>query len=95
MTEYRITYWQEIPAMVTARAGAATGKAALPDRFQEAIDEAAMQQGLAGSDAYLEHWRHGDWIAADGAPDELVSAIAQQLDAEYPPQRLDKLVVAP
>jgi hypothetical protein len=94
VTEYRITYWQEIPAMVTARDGAATGKAALPDRFQEAIDEAAMQQGLAGSDAYLEQWRHGDWIEAGGAPDDVVAAITEQLDADYPPQRLDELVVA-
>ena len=94
MTEYRITYWQEIPAMVTARDGSATGKAGLPDRFQEAIDEAAMQQGLAGSDAYLEAWRHGDWTEADGTPDEVASAIAAQLDADYPPQRLDEMVVA-
>ena len=72
MAEYRITYWREIPSMVTARDGAATSKAALPGRFQEAIDEAAMRQGMAGSDAYLEQWHHGEWEPADGTPDQLV-----------------------
>ncbi|MDX6544646.1 MAG: Virulence factor, partial [Gaiellales bacterium] len=40
MAEYRITYWREIPSMVTAREGDATAKSGLPARFQEAIDEA-------------------------------------------------------
>jgi hypothetical protein len=71
MAEYRITFWREIPAMVTARDGAATAKAALPDRFQEAIDEAAMRLGMAGSDAYLEQWRQGDWEQGDGTPDHV------------------------
>ena len=36
MAEYRITSWQKIPTMVTARdAGGATAKVALPDRFQD------------------------------------------------------------
>ena len=65
MAEYRITYWREIPSMVAARDGDATSKVELPDRFQEAIDEAAMRLGMAGSDAYLEQWHHGEWLEAD------------------------------
>jgi hypothetical protein len=95
MAEFRITYWRDIPSMVTARdETGATAKAALPDRFQEAIDEAAMQLGLAGSDAYLEAWRHGDWETAEGAPDEVAAAVAERLDAENDQARLEELMTA-
>ncbi len=95
MAEYRITYWRDIPAMVTARdAGGATAKAALSDRFQEAIDEAAMRAGLAGSDAYLEQWRHGDWEQADGDAAALAPAVAERVEADYGPNRLAELVEA-
>jgi hypothetical protein len=92
MAEYRITYWREIPSMVTTRDGAATSKAALPGRFQEAIDEAAMRQGMAGSDAYLEQWHHGEWERVDGTPDELVAALSEQLDNDYDAARLESLL---
>ena len=88
MAEYRITYWREIPSMVTARDGAATSKAALPGRFHEA----AMRQGMAGSDAYLEQWHHGGWEPVDGAPDELVAALSAQLDNDYDAARLESLL---
>jgi hypothetical protein len=94
MAEYRITYWREIPSMVTARDGDGTSKAALPDRFQEAIDEAAMRLGMAGSDAYLEQWRHGEWVESVGTPDELVARVAEQLDTEFDDERLGSLLEA-
>ncbi len=89
MAEYRVTSWRDIPTMVTARdAAGATAKVALPDRFQEAIDEAAMRQGLAGSDAYLEAWEQGPWLEAEGSPDEVAARVAAELDAAHPPERL-------
>jgi Virulence factor len=94
MAEYRITYWRQIPSMVAARDGAATSKAALPDRFQEAIDEAAMRLGMAGSDAYLEQWHHGEWVESAGAPDELAARVAEQLDTEFDDERLGSLLEA-
>ena len=92
MAEYRITYWREIPSMVTAREGDSTAKSALPDRFQEAIDEAAMRLGMAGSDAYLEQWQHGAWQSAEGAPDAVVAAVAERLDNDYDDARLQTLL---
>src|SRR6185437_6470131 len=95
VAEYRITSWREIPTMVTARdAGGATAKVALPDRFQEAVDEAAMRQGLAGSDAYLEAWVQGDWQQADGSPDEVAARVAAELDEAHPPERLASMLDA-
>jgi hypothetical protein len=95
MTETRITYWRDIPSMVTARGdGGATAKAPLPPRFQEAIDEAAMRQGLTGSDAYLEGWRQGDWEPADGPPEQAAAGLAARIDDEFTPERLDALLEA-
>jgi hypothetical protein len=93
VTEYRITSWREIPTMVTARDPAGvTAKVALPDRFQEAVDEAAMRQGLAGSAAYLEAWEQGEWQGAAGSPDEVAARVAAALDADHPPERLDAML---
>jgi alkanesulfonate monooxygenase SsuD/methylene tetrahydromethanopterin reductase-like flavin-dependent oxidoreductase (luciferase family) len=94
MAEYRITYWREIPSMVAARDGAATSKVQLPDRFQEAIDEAAMRLGMAGSDAYLEQWHLGEWLEVAGTPDEVAARVAEQLDAEFDDERLGSLLEA-
>jgi Virulence factor len=93
VAEYRITRWRDIPTMVTARDSAGTtAKVALPDRFQEAVDEAAMRQGLAGSDAYLDAWQHGGWESADGTPDDVAARVAAELDAANPPERLDSML---
>ena len=93
MAEYRVTRWAEIPSLVTARDGVGgTAKVELPQRFQEAIDDAAMRRGMAGSDAYLEQWHHDDWRDADGSADEVAGRIAAELDEEHPPDRLEGML---
>ncbi len=67
MSEYQITYWRDLPSLVTAREGAEVAKVPLPQRFQEAIDEAAMRLGDVGSDAYLAGWRRGEWTRTCGS----------------------------
>jgi hypothetical protein len=81
VAEYQITYWRELPSLVTARSGELVAKVELPARFQEAIDEAAMQVGDISSDAYLEGWRRGPWIEAEGDPAGVAAAIAAELEA--------------
>lgn len=82
MAEYQITYWRDLPSLVTARDGADVAKIELPARFQERIDQVAMDEGLIGSDAYLEGWRRGDWVAGDGTPTDLAASVAARLEAE-------------
>ena len=92
MAEYQITYWKEIPSMVSAREGRRErAKAELSERFQVAIDEAAMRAGLIGSDAYLEQWRRGEWQTREGSVEEVAAAVAAELEAEYTPERLAKM----
>jgi hypothetical protein len=68
--ELTVISWRAIPAQVTAGKGRAAARAQLSDRFQEAIDAAAMRAGLIGTDTYLEEWRRearpcGDDLAAE------------------------------
>lgn len=57
MTELTVITWRDIPAQVVARGdGGTSARTLLPERFQEAIDAAAMVAGLTGSDDYGEHW---------------------------------------
>lgn len=84
MAEYQITYWRDIPSMVTAREGRRNvSKVELPHRFQVAIDEAAMRANLIGTDEYLEHWRREPWITREGSPEEVAAAVAAELESEY------------
>jgi hypothetical protein len=52
-----VTYWRDIPSMVTIKRGREKGKVMLAARFQEAIDRAAMRAGKGSSDLYIEEWR--------------------------------------
>ena len=92
MTEYQITYWREFPSLVTAREGDEVAKSPLPQRFQEAIDEAAMRLGAIDSDAYLEGWRRADWVEATGTPAEVASSVAARLDEEHGTERLERML---
>jgi hypothetical protein len=84
VSEYQITYWRDLPSLVTARDGDAIAKIELPPRFLEKIDQVAMDEGLTGSDAYLEGWRRGEWVAGEGTPGELAAAVATRLEQEFP-----------
>jgi hypothetical protein len=91
MAELITVCWREIPAQVIVKAGRSSARRPLPDRFQEAIDRAAMRAGLRDTDAYLGEWRR---TASPAAGDDLeaeADAEAARLDADYPPERLRAL----
>ena len=88
MADYQVTYWRELPSLVVARDGDQQAKAPLADRFQGAIDEAAMRLGDVGSDDYLAGWRRGVWSAAEGEPAEVVERVVAELEAAWPPPAL-------
>ena len=93
MAEVQITYWRDIPSMVTAREGRRnTAKVTLPARFQVAIDEAAMRLGFTGTDAYLDQWQRGEWQERPGTPEEVSKAVAAEVEADYPPERISTIL---
>jgi len=83
MAKYRVLYWQTIPSMVEATDDTGKHKLQLSDRFQALIDAVAMQQGLAGTDAYLEQWRRGRAQTREGTAQDVAAAVQSELEAEF------------
>ena len=80
MTRVQVLYWQDIPSLVRATApdGSLVSRQ-LPETFQQEIDRVAMEQGLVGSDAYLEQWRWGDPEEREGAVNDVLDAVEAEL----------------
>jgi len=82
MARFQVLYWQDVPSVIKAFADdGATVKRELPQWFQQEIDRLAMEQGLVGSDAYLEQWRWGDEEERPGTPAEVLDAVERELEA--------------
>ena len=92
MTQYQITYWQDLPSMVVAKLGEETVKVQLTQRLQEAIDEAAMRLGASDSDAYLAGWRRSDWLEADGDPTTVAEQISAELENEFTEDKITEFL---
>ena len=92
MGQLTIVYWRDIPSQVIARSGRANEKRMLPDRFQEAIDMAAMRDGASGSDAYLADWRRTDPVECGEDLAAEAERAAQELDAGFDSDRLKALI---
>ncbi len=94
MARYQIMYWKEIPSQVRAEDADGMVKAMLPDRFQQAIDAAAMVDGSTDTDDYLAGWGWADWQEQEGSGQALLETIIGQLDADYPQKRLQEIIRA-
>lgn len=92
MQEVTIVYWRDIPAQVIVGRGRRGAKRPLPERFEQAIDRAAMKTGLAASDAYLAQWRKAVLREAEGDPAELAEAEALRIAEDYDQDRLKALI---
>lgn len=92
MPDVTIVYWRDIPAQVIVGKGRRGTKKPLPERFEQAIDRAAMKSGAAGTDAYLAEWRKAAAYPVDGDPTEIAEAEAARLDAEYDTDRIKALI---
>ncbi|MEX5729200.1 hypothetical protein Ga0609869_002553 [Rhodovulum iodosum] len=92
MPEVTIIYWRDIPAQVIVGRGRRAAKRVLSDRFEKAIDRAAMKAGARDSDAYLADWRRADPYPAEGTDDAVAEAEAARLEAGYDEARLRALI---
>ncbi len=92
MAEITIVYWRDIPAQVIAGRGRGGTKMPLPERFEQAIDRAAMKAGMIGTDAYLAEWRKAAPVEMPGDDAEAAAREAARIEAEYDAARLRALI---
>ncbi len=92
MPDVTIVYWRDIPAQVIVGKGRRGSKAPLPERFEQAIDRAAMKVGAKESDAYLSEWRKASPYEVDGDPAAAAAAEAVRIDTEYDQERIKALI---
>src|SRR5258708_8522883 len=69
-----VVYWRDIPAQVIAKRGRTAAKRQLSERFEKAIDRAAMRAKLRDTDSYLNEWRRADPVPCG---DDLEAAAVQ------------------
>jgi hypothetical protein len=92
MVDVTIVYWRDIPAQVIVGKGRRGAKKQLAERFEQAIDRAAMKTGAADTDAYLAEWRKAAPYQVEGDPDAVAQAEAERLEAEYDQERIKALI---
>ena len=92
MAQVTIVYWRDIPAQVIVGKGRRGAKAPLPERFEQAIDRAAMKVGARDTDAYLAEWRKAAPYEVEGADADVAASEAARIDAEYDGERLKALI---
>ncbi len=92
MPDVTIVYWRDIPAQVIVGKGRRGAKRQLEERFEQAIDRAAMKVNAKDADAYLAEWRKATPYPVDGDPAEIVETEALRLEAEYDQARLKTLI---
>ena len=94
MASLIVISWRDVPAQVIVKRGREVAKVQLSQRFQEAVDRAAMRAGRGSSEAYLNDWRRspprpcGDDLGAEAA------AEAARIEARYSDEALETLVRA-
>src|SRR4249920_452048 len=83
VAELTVIRWRDIPMQIVARGdGGTSARALLPERFQEAVDAAAMLAGLIGSDDYTEQMQM-DKRPCDDDLDAAVAAAVAALETEW------------
>ncbi len=94
MAQLTVVYWRDIPAQVIVKQGRQSAKRQLQERFEKAIDRAAMKAKLRDTDSYLAEWRRADPVPVGDDLEAEAASAAAKLEADYPDSRLDRLVAA-
>jgi hypothetical protein len=92
MANLIVTYWRDIPSAVSVKVARKEEKRMLSDRFQEAIDMAAMRGQASDTDSYLADWRRAEPVAVgDDLAAEADKAKAE-LEATFDKDKLKTLI---
>jgi len=95
MAQLIVVYWRDIPAQVIVKKGRRDQvKIQLDERFEKAIDRAAMRGGARSTDDYLAEWRKADPVEVSDDLQAEADKAAAALEAEYDEARVKALVAS-
>jgi len=83
MAEYQVLYWYDIPVQVRAGSRKDRFSKELSSRFQVAIDKAAVEAELTGTDDYLAGFSWGERQERPGTPEEVTEIIVAEIESSY------------
>lgn len=94
MAQIVVLYWRDIPAQIIVKKGRESAKRHLGERFEQAIDRAAMRANMRDTDAYLEQWRRSAPLECSDDLEAEATSLSEKLNAEYDEAKLKALVMA-
>ena len=92
MPDVTIVFWRDIPAQVIVGKGRRGAKRQLHERFEQAIDRAAMKVNAKDADAYLSEWRKAAPYPMEGDPTDIAEAEALRIETEYDQAQIKALI---
>ncbi|MFU8772318.1 MAG: virulence factor, partial [Anaerolineales bacterium] len=66
--------------------------AALSDRFQAAVDQAAMRSQTTTEGDYLEEWNASDWNESNQEAEPLLITLVDKIESDYSDEVLKTLI---
>ena len=83
MATYQILYWRDIPAQLKVSGEGKRLSHPLSDVYQVEIDRIAMENGLQGTDEYLDQWEWSEKIERPGTNGEVADAVEAELRLKF------------
>jgi len=93
MATLTLVMWRDIPAQVIVKQGRKAVKQPLSERFEKAVDKAAMRAGMHGTDGYLSAWRRQN-NSCDDDIEKVLQATVARIEQEYTDEVLAQLIAA-
>lgn len=94
MAKLILISWRDLPAQVLVKRGRDTAKVQLSQRFQEAVDRAAMRAGKSSSNDYLNDWKRSEPQACGDDIEAQAQAEAARIEAAYSDDDLLRIIRA-
>lgn len=92
MAQLTIVYWRDIPAQVIVKKGRESAKKQLDERFEKAIDRAAMRAKLRDTDSYLAEWRRAAPVEVSDDLEAEAEKARAEIEAAFPEEILKMFV---
>jgi hypothetical protein len=93
MAQLITVYWRDIPAQVIVKKGRREQvKRVLDERFEKAIDRAAMRGKARSTEDYLAEWRKADPVEVSDDLEAEADGAVTTLEGAYDEARLKALV---